>query len=81
MFRHEIISPLWENIQIQGFGFDLEVLFLARKMNYKIKEVPVNWEHVRIIARSICFQRFHGQHAGQYFSNQKPLKNSPNPSL
>jgi len=46
MFRREMIRPLWENIQIQGFGFDLEVLFLAQKMGYKIKEVPVNWEHV-----------------------------------
>jgi dolichyl-phosphate beta-glucosyltransferase len=46
MFRHEVIRPLWENIQIQGFGFDLEVLFLAQKMGYKIKEVPVNWKHV-----------------------------------
>ena len=46
MFRRGIIRPLWENIQIQGFGFDLEVLFLAQQMNYKIKEVPVNWKHV-----------------------------------
>jgi len=46
MFRREIIRPLWENIQIEGFGFDLEVLFLAQRMNYKIKEVPVNWKHV-----------------------------------
>jgi dolichyl-phosphate beta-glucosyltransferase len=46
MFRHDIIRPLWENIQIQGFGFDLEVLFLAQQMGYKIKEAPVNWKHV-----------------------------------
>ena len=46
MFRSEIIRPLWENIQLQGFGFDLEVLFVAQQMNYKIKEVAVDWEHV-----------------------------------
>lgn len=46
MFRHEIIRPLWDNIKIHDFGFDLEVLFLAQRMNYKIKEVPVNWKHV-----------------------------------
>ncbi len=46
MFRQEIIRPLWENVQIPGFGFDLEVLFLAQQMDYKIKEVPVNWTHV-----------------------------------
>ena len=27
-------------------AFDVEVLFLARKMGYKIKEVPVNWTYV-----------------------------------
>ena len=46
MFRREIIRPLWENIRLDGFGFDLEVLFLAQQMNYKIKEVAVNWKHV-----------------------------------
>lgn len=27
-------------------GFDVELLFLARKMGYKIKEVPVDWLYV-----------------------------------
>lgn len=27
-------------------GFDLEFLFLAQKMGYKIKEMPVTWRHV-----------------------------------
>lgn len=27
-------------------GFDLEFLFLANKLNYKIKEVPIIWHHV-----------------------------------
>ena len=46
MFRREIIRPLWEPIEIKGFGFDLEVLYLAKRLNYKIKETPVSWEHV-----------------------------------
>ncbi len=45
MFRKDVIRPLWEKVHLDGFGFDLEVLFLARKMNYKVKEVPVNWTH------------------------------------
>jgi glycosyltransferase involved in cell wall biosynthesis len=35
--------------QIQGAmvtGFDVEVLFLALKYNYRVKEVPVEWYHV-----------------------------------
>lgn len=27
-------------------GFDLEFLFLANKLGYKIKEIPVTWRHV-----------------------------------
>ena len=27
-------------------GFDVETLFLAKKMGFKIKEVPVEWHHV-----------------------------------
>ena len=27
-------------------GFDVEVLFIAQKSGYKIKEVPVNWHYV-----------------------------------
>jgi len=46
MFRGPVIRPLWENIRLEGFGFDLEVLFLAKRMNYRIKEVAVNWHHV-----------------------------------
>jgi glycosyltransferase involved in cell wall biosynthesis len=27
-------------------GFDIEFLFVAKKLGYKIKEVPVSWKHV-----------------------------------
>ena len=30
---------------IVGFGFDVEVLFVARKLGYGIKEIPVTWEY------------------------------------
>jgi len=46
MFRREIVRPLWENIRLAGFGFDLEVLFVAQRMNYRIKETAVNWTHM-----------------------------------
>ena len=28
---------------ITGFGFDVEILFIARSLDYKIKEVPIQW--------------------------------------
>jgi dolichyl-phosphate beta-glucosyltransferase len=46
MFRDSIVGPLWTKVHLDGFGFDLEVLFLAEQMGYNVKEVPVNWTHV-----------------------------------
>ena len=30
---------------IDGFGFDVEVLYLARKLGYAVRVVPLRWEH------------------------------------
>lgn len=46
MFKQGIIKPLFERVQLNGFGFDLEVLYLAKRMGFKVKEVAVNWKHV-----------------------------------
>lgn len=32
--------------QVYGFGFDVEHLYIAQKLGYKIKEVPVEWVHM-----------------------------------
>ena len=29
--------------RLDGFGFDVEQLFLARKLDFKVAEVPVRW--------------------------------------
>ncbi len=36
---------IFSQSRIKGWGFDLEILFLAQKMKYRIKEVPVIWLH------------------------------------
>ncbi|MCD4848288.1 MAG: glycosyltransferase family 2 protein [Candidatus Aegiribacteria sp.] len=46
IFKREVIQPVFSRVQIEGFGFDLEFLYLARMMGYKIKECPVSWHHV-----------------------------------
>ena len=38
------IFPLQE---IERWGFDPELLYLARKMGFKVAEVPVEWAHQR----------------------------------
>ena len=34
---------LFERVRTPGFGFDVEVLLLARAAGYRVVEVPVNW--------------------------------------
>lgn len=46
MFKKEVVKPLFSRSYIRGFGFDVEILYLAHKMGYKIKEGPVSWHHV-----------------------------------
>lgn len=47
MFRKEVIFPLFSRNRLQGFGFDIEILYLAHKLGYRVKEGPVSWHHVR----------------------------------
>ena len=46
IFKKDIIVPLLSRTYLDGFGFDIEVLYLAHRMGYKIKEGPVSWRHV-----------------------------------
>ncbi len=44
-FRREAARAIFRRQQIDGFGFDVEVLYLARKLGYRTVEVPVRWSH------------------------------------
>ena len=41
----ETARPIIEQAQIDGFGFDVELLFLARQAGLRMLEVPVRWDH------------------------------------
>ena len=43
LFRRVIAQELFGYASIDGFGFDLELLYLAQQRGYRIAEVPVNW--------------------------------------
>ena len=43
MYTHAAAKRLHTAQTIMGFSFDLEILYLAAKLGYKIAEVPVNW--------------------------------------
>jgi len=55
-FKANVAKELFENLKVYGKGkqvqgalvtaFDVELLFIAKKRGYKIKEVPIIWHHV-----------------------------------
>lgn len=42
-FRGPVAEVLFQEQSIDGWSFDVEVLFLARKHGYRIVEVPISW--------------------------------------
>jgi glycosyltransferase involved in cell wall biosynthesis len=42
-FRGEVAADLFRYQTIQGWSFDIELLFIARKLGYHIREVPIHW--------------------------------------
>jgi hypothetical protein len=42
-FHCSVVEDLFTHQTIDGFGFDVEVLYIARKRGYKIVEVPIHW--------------------------------------
>ena len=45
LFSHDAARDLFQQATIDGFAFDVELLWLARD-RYRIDEVPVVWRHV-----------------------------------
>lgn len=57
-FKKDVARDIFSRLKLYGqkhtevkgslvtAGFDVEFLFLAKKLGYKIKEVPVNWHYV-----------------------------------
>lgn len=42
-FTADAAKKIFNHAKINGFGFDVEILFLARKFGFSISEVPVEW--------------------------------------
>lgn len=43
LFRAEAGRTVFERCALDGFAFDVEAIFIAGRLGYKIKEVPVRW--------------------------------------
>ncbi|MDI6602918.1 MAG: glycosyltransferase family 2 protein [Patescibacteria group bacterium] len=44
-FKKEVVEKVFPKCKINRFAFDPEILIIARKMGYKIKEIPVYWRN------------------------------------
>jgi dolichyl-phosphate beta-glucosyltransferase len=43
-FRSTAAKEIFKHVTIFGWAFDMELLAIALKLSYRIKEVPVSWE-------------------------------------
>ncbi len=46
-FTEEVALKIFSLAKINGFAFDVEILALAKKLGYQIKEIPVLWQNNR----------------------------------
>jgi glycosyltransferase involved in cell wall biosynthesis len=44
-FRMSVCRPLIEAAQIDRFGFDVELIYLAQLAKLRLQEIPVRWDH------------------------------------
>ena len=44
-FRLAVFRPILERAKTDGFGFDVELLYLAREAHLRMEEIPVRWNH------------------------------------
>jgi glycosyltransferase involved in cell wall biosynthesis len=42
-FRREAAREIFRRQTLEGFAFDVELLFIARRLGYRVAEVPVRW--------------------------------------
>lgn len=45
LYRTDVAQELFALSKIDGFGFDFEVLFLARRLGWDVLEIPIHCQH------------------------------------
>ena len=82
MFSREAAEDLFDVQQMVGIGFDVELLFVAKKRGYKIREVPITWyfdpdSRMRLVQDSLhilleILEIRYNWRKGVYEKNEKP---------
>ncbi len=42
-FKGGVAEDLFKRLTLPGWSFDVEILFIARLLGYRVKEVPIHW--------------------------------------
>jgi glycosyltransferase involved in cell wall biosynthesis len=46
LFERRAAATIFERQSLDGFGFDVEVLYIAQRLGHRVLEVPVRWNDV-----------------------------------
>ena len=44
-FRADVAEDIFNRQTLQGWSFDIELLYIARRHGYRIVEIPIHWYH------------------------------------
>jgi len=84
LLRRDVARDLFSLGRIDRYGFDLEILYIAQRRGYRIREVPINWadqpgskvrvlwDGLQMLADMVRVRRNHAQ--GLY--NPRPIASS-----
>jgi dolichyl-phosphate beta-glucosyltransferase len=81
LFRKSVAQDLFSVARIDGYGFDLELLYIAQRRGYRIAEVPINWtdqpgSKVRVLRDGLAMVRemlaVRRNSAGGLYASQRP---------
>ena len=55
IFRQEAAERIFSKQTIMRWGFDIEILVIAKRLGYKIKELPVKWTNPSGAGKGVSF--------------------------
>ena len=58
LFTRNVAQDIFSRQKLDGFAFDVEILYLAKKLGYRVKEVPVTWINSPLSSVSIISASF-----------------------
>jgi len=44
-FRAEVAKDIFQKQTLHGWSFDIELLHIARRRGYRVREIPIHWYH------------------------------------